>query len=151
MADRQISGVTARTLALTDVIPTQDAAGASEAGKNTIQEVKNLLVPKEYMAIISQSSTSAPTVVVISNTLGGTVVWSRNGVGDYSATLSSAFTSNKTFITTMNQQLPIGDRTAFFSISSTSVISMLTRKISDNTAVDLQLSSSMVIEIKVYP
>jgi len=43
MANRTISGLTARALSLTDLIPTQDAAGASEAGKNTISELKTTL------------------------------------------------------------------------------------------------------------
>ena len=43
MANRQIAGLTARTLALTDLIPTQDAAGAVEAGKNTITQLKTAL------------------------------------------------------------------------------------------------------------
>lgn len=43
MANRQIAGLTARTLALSDVIATQVANGATEAGKNTIQDVADLI------------------------------------------------------------------------------------------------------------
>lgn len=51
---------------------------------------------KVYTALISQSSSSDPTVTVIENTLGGTITWSRTSAGFYTGTLSSAFTANKT-------------------------------------------------------
>ena len=53
---------------------------------------------KVYTALLTQSGTSAPTATVLENTLGGTVVWSYNSAGDYTATLSGAFTSNKTWL-----------------------------------------------------
>jgi hypothetical protein len=40
MADSQIYQLSARTLALTDVFPTQDVGGTASAGKNTITELK---------------------------------------------------------------------------------------------------------------
>ncbi len=43
MANSQIAGLTARTLALTDVFPTQDAAASGSAGKNTMQDVMDLI------------------------------------------------------------------------------------------------------------
>jgi len=51
---------------------------------------------KSYVALLSQSGTAAPTAVVLENTLGGTVVWTRQNVGEYIATLLGAFTLNKT-------------------------------------------------------
>jgi hypothetical protein len=51
-----------------------------------------------YTAIINQTGSSAPVANVLENTLGGTVVWSRNTAGDYACTLSGAFTSGKTTI-----------------------------------------------------
>jgi hypothetical protein len=51
---------------------------------------------KEYVAIISQAGTSAPSVTVIKNTLGGTIVWTRSLTGVYLGTLAGAFTTNKT-------------------------------------------------------
>jgi hypothetical protein len=53
---------------------------------------------KRYVATIQQSGTGAPVATVMENTLGGTVVWSRAGAGDYRATLSGAFTLNKTAV-----------------------------------------------------
>lgn len=51
---------------------------------------------KMYVALLSQSGTNAPVATVLVNTLGGTVVWTRDDVGLYSATLSGVFTSGKT-------------------------------------------------------
>ncbi len=50
---------------------------------------------KSYRALLTQTGTSAPTVTVLENTLGGTVVWTRVGPGDYWATLTGAFPANK--------------------------------------------------------
>ncbi len=53
--------------------------------------------PKVYRALLSQTGTSAPSAIVTENTVGA-IVWSRGAVGQYTATLSSAFPANKTFI-----------------------------------------------------
>tara|TARA_R110000868_G_scaffold367067_1_gene630024 strand:+ start:95 stop:547 length:453 start_codon:yes stop_codon:yes gene_type:complete len=53
---------------------------------------------KIYSALVTQSGTNPPTVTILQNTLGGTPVWSYVGVGLYAATLSGAFTTNKTSI-----------------------------------------------------
>lgn len=52
---------------------------------------------KVYTALLTQSGTDAPVATVLENTLGGTVVWTYAGVGDYVATLTGAFVSNKTY------------------------------------------------------
>ena len=51
---------------------------------------------KVYTALLTQSGTDAPVATVLENTLGGTVVWSRLGIGSFRATLVGAFTLNKT-------------------------------------------------------
>lgn len=57
---------------------------------------------KVYTALLSQTGTDAPVATVLQNTLGGTVVWSYAGTGDYRGTLADAFPFSKTvlFITT---------------------------------------------------
>lgn len=52
---------------------------------------------KVYTALITQTSTNAPTAIVLENTLGGTVTFTYSGVGLYVATLTGAFTLNKTW------------------------------------------------------
>lgn len=51
---------------------------------------------KIYRALITQTSTNAPTVTVLENELSGAIVWSYNNVGVYYGTLNDAFTVNKT-------------------------------------------------------
>lgn len=52
---------------------------------------------KVYTALVDQTGTNAPTVVVLENTLGGTIVWTRVAAGIYSGTLTGAFPLDKTF------------------------------------------------------
>lgn len=54
---------------------------------------------KVYVALLSQSGTSAPTVTVLQNTLGGAISWTYNGVGTYNGTLNGVFIASKTFFT----------------------------------------------------
>lgn len=51
-----------------------------------------------YTALLTQTGTDAPVATVLENTLGGTVVWTRDAAGIYTATLSSAFTEKKTIV-----------------------------------------------------
>lgn len=51
---------------------------------------------KEYVALLTQTGTNAPVATVLKNTLGGTVVWTRNAIGDYRGTLENAFPDDKT-------------------------------------------------------
>jgi len=55
-----------------------------------------------YAAYLSQSGTDAPVAAVLENTLGGTVVWTRNGAGQYTGTLEGAFTLDKTVMPGFN-------------------------------------------------
>lgn len=49
---------------------------------------------KEYRALISQTGTSAPSLIEFENSIGA-IVWTRIAVGKYMGTLTSAFTINK--------------------------------------------------------
>ena len=51
--------------------------------------------PKVYRALLSQTGTSAPSAIVVENTIGGTVVWTRGNVGMYIGTLAGAFPNGK--------------------------------------------------------
>ena len=78
---------------------TTDAAYLKTSGTgNTGWERMGVKKFKEYVAIINQSSTSDPTATVISNELGGTVTLNYIGVGSYTATLTGAFTTDKTIV-----------------------------------------------------
>lgn len=58
---------------------------------------------KSYTVALSQTSTSAPTILeTYENTLTGTPVYAYSGVGTYTLTITGAFTANKTFISLSN-------------------------------------------------
>lgn len=52
---------------------------------------------KVYTALLNQTGTSAPTVIVLENTIGS-IVWSRVSTGLYKAELTGAFTTSKTHL-----------------------------------------------------
>ncbi len=70
------------------------------AGAITVEDLAAQIAPqpayKVYTALLTQSGTDAPVATVLENTLGGEVVWSRVGVGIYSAILANAFTADNT-------------------------------------------------------
>jgi len=55
----------------------------------------------KYIALISQSSTAAPTVIELENTIGP-IVWTRSALGIYFGTLAGAFTASKTYVMLSN-------------------------------------------------
>jgi hypothetical protein len=55
----------------------------------------------KYVALISQVTTNAPTVIELENSIGP-IVWTRSAVGVYEGTLVGAFTTNKTTTTISN-------------------------------------------------
>ena len=62
----------------------------------------DVVVPyKKYIATISQTGTSAPTVTVLENTIGD-IVWTRTTNGDYRGTLTGAFPIDKTYLMLSN-------------------------------------------------
>jgi hypothetical protein len=56
---------------------------------------------KKYIALITQSTTNAPTVIELENTIGP-IVWTRTAVGVYFGTLAGAFTLDKTYVMLSN-------------------------------------------------
>ncbi len=103
---------------------------------------------KVYAALLTQSGTSAPVATVLQNTLGGTVVWTRNDAGDYTGTLAGAFTAGKVaykseFIDTNN-----GTTWEILPIDVNSV-QLITRLAPADGTTDDALSGTF-IEIRVY-
>ena len=106
---------------------------------------------KVYTALLSQSGTNAPTATVLENTLGGTVVWTRNSTGNYYGTLNGAF--------------PIYDKIALFQggdmwgtlplkiirvqYLNSNTIQIFTQQATDGALVDNSLANTS-IEIRVY-
>jgi hypothetical protein len=53
---------------------------------------------KRYLALLTQSGTSSPVATVLENTLGGTPTFGYVEAGSYTATLTGAFTADKTVV-----------------------------------------------------
>lgn len=83
-------------------------APTATAGTNTTQIATTAFVQanarpyKVYTALLTQTGTSAPTVTVLENTLGGNPTLNYIGVGNYGADLTGAFTASKTAVIVSN-------------------------------------------------
>lgn len=95
----------------------------------------------KYVALLTQSGTDAPMATVLENTLGGTVVWTRNTAGLYEGTLAGAFTNNKTTITCSQTDEANVVGCARTDLNIVRVV----------TTADSTLSAGNVVEIRVYP
>lgn len=100
---------------------------------------------KVYTALLTQTGTNAPVATVLENTLGGTVVWSYNLGGSYTATLNGAFTVNKTVIYIGT---PAVSTTTYFGIDGAAM--GLNSFVLEASSGDDQLLNTP-IEIRVYP
>lgn len=103
---------------------------------------------KVYTALLTQTGTNAPVATVLENTLGGTLVWSYFDVGNYTATLASAFPVNKVVSFNSVGAFPGGLFISLERVDDNSV-TLITRDLSEvQQNAMLTLSS---IEIRVYP
>ena len=130
-------------------------APTAPAGTNTTQIATTAFVQansrpyKVYTALLSQSGTNAPTAVVLENTLGGTVVWTRTSTGSYLGTLTGVFTANKTFCTTtIGMYLSGGSNSIGLVRNSVDDVFLFTNRGIAGTDAILNNAS---IEIRVYP
>lgn len=98
-------------------------------------EIKVGVQYKTYTAIVSQSGTSDPTVIVLENGLSDNVVWERTSSGTYTGTLAGAFTA---------------DKTAFFFPSIMDMVRTSDDVVTMTSASD-GLITTRTIEIRVYP
>jgi hypothetical protein len=102
---------------------------------------------KKYIALISQSSTSAPTVIELENTIGP-IVWTRTAVGAYQGYLAGAFTANKTYV--MLSQV-VNDAIVMANRKDNNTIQISTTNLHSPTAAyhDSHLNLN-TLEIRVY-
>ena len=103
--------------------------------------------PKVYKALLTQTGTAAPTAVVLENTLGD-IVWTRDGIGQYLGTLSSAFTLNKTALQSGQNYGNLGNEITYLYYADSN--SLILETIDDGTYRDGSLGSTL-IWIEVYP
>ncbi len=112
----------------------------------TLALVEKVRPYKVYVALLNQTGTSAPTAIILENTLGGTIVWTRNNTGYYTGTLTGAFTIDKTVLFNNN---PIGGVFTNVLASSIDTITVQTRDFSNAQKDDGLFVTS--VEIRVYP
>lgn len=99
-----------------------------------------------YTALLSQTGTDAPVATVLENTLGGTVVWTRDDVGIYTGTLAGAFTESKTYFSMT------GDAdSAFFAAAARTSADTVQVYTFDQSTAFADIFSSVSVEIRVYP
>jgi len=102
---------------------------------------------KVYTALLTQGGTNAPNAyVVLENTLGATITWTRNSVGVYYGTASSAvLTLNKTAFFCSKDQ---SNSLVGTSVSSTTLVVLTNQSTPTNTVVDGIVG--IMVEIRVY-
>lgn len=112
---------------------------------------------KVYAALITQTSTSAPVAIVLTNELGGTPVWSRVGVGEYAMTLSAPFVEAKTAVLIQDRLKGFGALGDYITArrTSNSVISVYSGRASNSSygvvnSTDGIISNATFIEVRVY-
>jgi hypothetical protein len=124
----------------------QNVANGVNAGdavnKSQLDAVKRPY--KVYVALISQSGTSAPTAIVLENTLSGTPTFSYSTPGNYGILLTGEFIEDKT---TYHIQPNGGSVDAYMSTPSINTVMMHTR-LSGTQSNDVLLKTP--IEIRVY-
>lgn len=99
-----------------------------------------------YTALLSQSDTDAPTATVLENTLGGTVVWTRDEEGVYIGTLAGAFTAEKTWCSvTGDGDSPFGAAAVRTTDDTVQFYTL------DATGTFIDGFSILSLEIRVYP
>jgi hypothetical protein len=111
-------------------------------------KIVKIVQPKKYVALLTQTSTSAPTATVLDNTIGS-IVWTRSSAGTYVGTLTGAFIASKTWC-----QANWSDESA-----SGNIVFRLKR--TGNNTVELGVSpdgvsfsdvfTNLSVEIRVYP
>lgn len=104
---------------------------------------------KIYRALLTQAGGAAPTATVLENTLGGTVVWTRGSVGDYTATLASAFTTDKTFVTVCASG-GVADALLTANHATVNTVQVFSKNTSTDALAD-ELLAGATCEIIVYP
>ncbi len=107
-----------------------------------------------YTALISQSGTDAPTVIILENTLGAPIVWTRIDAGIYNGTLAAPFLSNKTF-TNINISGPLTPLPMTLGVFHRKIDRIADNIIQIVTGVGTAYSDDILdfteIEIRVYP
>lgn len=117
---------------------------------------------KKYVALLTQTGTSAPVATVLENTLSGTPVWSYVGVGVYNLELTGEFPSASKIVVTFgagegSTDIPTASMiyfTASIVWNSADDIDIYIAKICNDALLNMTYQDSLLtnaaIEIRVY-
>ena len=137
---------------ITDALNRQNtAARVREVIQDVIDSCLNSIddvFGKEYIALLTQSGLTDPTVIVIRNTLGVTPAVTRDDVGNYFITAVGEFTEDKT-VCEIDHYTPDTFGKSVLSRSSSDLCTLQTYDASEALA-DSQLLNNWV-KITVYP
>lgn len=102
---------------------------------------------KVYTALLTQDLYDAPVATVLENTLGDTIVWTRDSVGFYTATSSNLFVLNKTICFTTFGNFEADPQAASASYTTGSTVTLNTRLPNDGSYDNF---TNLSFEIRVY-
>ena len=144
MADSKVSALTALTTPQpSDELYIVDNSGAPASKKITRQYLLGYI---EYVALLTQTGTDAPTATVIKNDTGATVAWTRVIQGLYTGTFSSAIlTADKVAVIIVP---PSTNRVLCASRSGTSTVAVSTQNAAF-ALTDALLGNTLII-IRIY-
>lgn len=148
MANKKISDLSAGTISGTQLLFNGDPSTGALT-KNTFNDLQTFLGgTKIYAAVITQSSTGAPTATIAFNNTGTTITFARTTTGIYTATAGSAiFTSGKTIVFLQNV---FDTSIVSAAIASTTLINIRTVNAGSFSGQDGLLSVSS-FKIEIYP
>jgi hypothetical protein len=144
--DETVAGV--KTFSSSPIVPTP-TTDFQAATKKYVDDNAGAAGYLVYRALLSQTGTDAPVATELENTLGGTVIWTRNNLGRYLGSLSGAFTDAKTFprVETGMQT----KRTFVFRVNDNLVFVQSVDKEDAYIEYDDGGGAPMKIEILIYP
>jgi len=96
---------------------TISATPATTSEQVVVKSQMDLVRPyKVYTAIVSQTGTNAPTIVVLENTLGVSVIATRTGVGQYFLNFSQSVVSPKGYFSFLQESQSVAGQTTLLRL-----------------------------------
>jgi len=135
-------------------IQNNESGAAVRAKLNEVIGYTNTGPLRVYRALLSQSGNTAPTAIVLSNSVGA-IVWTRTNAGIYAGTLNGAFPSGKVLIL-VGAGIADSPYLLHYYLARSSNDTLLFRTVNiDVVAGTMVLSDDMTtnlsVEIAVYP
>jgi hypothetical protein len=129
-------------------------ASTGDSKRVTQEIISDAIIPyRKYVALLTQTSTNAPVVTALEDTLGVTPVWNRQSAGEYRFTLTGAFPAGKVVV--LVGPLVAAPVDVAYGIYANRVndnyVTVITYALAAaSTGVDGRLSATP-IEIRIYP